>query len=234
MNFLRSLALLFLSCLLPLSAFATMFGSIHGLIHDPQHRPVSGVEVEIQSTTSDWSQSERSNSDGEFQFSAVPLGTYTLLIDSPGFAPVQQKIVVSSGGAVRLHYQLVLAQVRQSVTVAEAGELVSPETAASKTMISGSDITTTPGADTTNSMAMITDFVPSAVIVHDQLHIRGGHQISWLLDGVPVPNTNIASNVGPQFDPKDIASIEVPARRVFCRVRRSHLRCLQRDYAFWF
>ena len=46
---------------------------------------------------------------------------------------------------------------------------------------------------------MITDYTPGAYVVHDQLHIRGGHQVSWLLDGVPVPNTNIASNVGPQF-----------------------------------
>jgi outer membrane receptor for ferrienterochelin and colicin len=33
--------------------------------------------------------------------------------------------------------------------------------------------------------------------------------VSWLIDGVPVPNTNIASNVGPQFDPKDIDVLEV-------------------------
>jgi outer membrane cobalamin receptor len=56
---------------------------------------------------------------------------------------------------------------------------------------------------------MITAYVPGAYMVHDQLHIRGGHQVSWLLDGVPVPNTSIATNVGPQFDPKDIDSIEV-------------------------
>ena len=56
---------------------------------------------------------------------------------------------------------------------------------------------------------MITNYTPSAYMVHDQLHIRGGHQVSWLLDGVPVPNTNIASNVGPQFDPKDIDYLEV-------------------------
>ena len=56
---------------------------------------------------------------------------------------------------------------------------------------------------------MITDYTPGAYMVHDQLHIRGGHQVSWLLDGVPVPNTNIASNVGPQFDPKDVDYLEV-------------------------
>jgi outer membrane receptor for ferrienterochelin and colicin len=55
---------------------------------------------------------------------------------------------------------------------------------------------------------MITDFVPGAWMTHDQLHIRGGHQVSWAIDGVPIPNTNIASNVGPQIDPKDIDYIE--------------------------
>src|SRR5258708_40111117 len=56
---------------------------------------------------------------------------------------------------------------------------------------------------------MITNFVRSASIVHDQLHIRGGHQIDWLIDGVPVPNTNIAGNVGPQFDPRDVDYLEI-------------------------
>src|SRR5258706_12512562 len=46
-------------------------------------------------------------------------------------------------------------------------------------------------------------------MIHDQLHVRGGHQVTWLVDGVPIPNTNIASNVGPQFDPKDIDYLEV-------------------------
>ena len=59
------------------------------------------------------------------------------------------------------------------------------------------DIERTPGASRTNSLAMITDYVPGAYVTHDQLHIRGGHQTSWLVDGVPVPNTNIASNLGP-------------------------------------
>jgi hypothetical protein len=39
--------------------------------------------------------------------------------------------------------------------------------------------------------------------------MRGGHQISWLIDGVQIPNTNISSNLGAQIDPKDIDYIEV-------------------------
>jgi hypothetical protein len=58
-------------------------------------------------------------------------------------------------------------------------------------------------------MQMITDYVPGAYMTHDMLHINGGHQTSWLLDGVAIPNMKIGSNVGPQIDPKDIDSLEV-------------------------
>src|SRR5205085_11085070 len=84
-----------------------------------------------------------------------------------------------------------------------------PSSSTTSTLVSRSQIAEIAGADQTNSLAMITSVVPSATIVHDQLHVRGGHQTSWLVDGVPVPNTNIASNIGPQFDPKDIDYLEV-------------------------
>ncbi len=56
---------------------------------------------------------------------------------------------------------------------------------------------------------MITDYVPGAYMTHDMLHMRGGHQVSWQIDGVQIPNTNIASNLGAQIDPKDIDYLEV-------------------------
>ncbi len=58
-------------------------------------------------------------------------------------------------------------------------------------------------------MAMITDYVPGAYVTHDMLHMRGGHQTTWLLDGIPIINTAIAQNLGPQFDPKDLDYVEV-------------------------
>jgi len=77
------------------------------------------------------------------------------------------------------------------------------------TVVSAADIASAPGADLTESLAMITDFVPGAYIVHDQLHLRGGHQVTWAIDGVEIPNTNIGSNLGPQINPSDIARLEV-------------------------
>ena len=74
---------------------------------------------------------------------------------------------------------------------------------------------------------MITDYTPGAYVTHDQLHIRGGHQTSWLIDGVPVPNTNIASNLGAQFDPKDIDYLEIQRGSYSAAYGRPHLRSVQ-------
>src|SRR5205085_2983172 len=114
-----------------------------------------------------------------------------------------------SGRIARLHFGISITKAIESVEVRDTSALVNPESSTSSSIISRQEIAATPGAEQTNSLKMITDFVPSAYLVHDQLHIRGGHQVSWMLDGVPVPNTNIASNVGPQFDPKDIDYLEV-------------------------
>src|SRR5579871_3884157 len=44
------------------------------------------------------------------------------------------------------------------------------------------EIAELPGASRTNSLDFVTAYTPGAYMVHDQLHIRGGHQVSWLVD----------------------------------------------------
>jgi hypothetical protein len=130
-------------------------------------------------------------------------------VTAPDFGTAQQDIVLTSGTELRLHFALNVAAANQTVKVSAQLEVVPTDSATPTTLVNREEIQRTPGASRTNSMAMITDYVPGAYMTHDQLHIRGGHQTTWLVDGVPVPNTNIAANVGPQFDPKDIDYLEV-------------------------
>jgi len=195
--------------LLAIAASASIFGAVHGLIHDPQHRPVEGAKVTLHSTTSEWLQTTSSDNAGEFDFENVPVGEYKVTVETPGFATEEQKVVLTSGRDAKPHFSLAVAKTAVTVEVQDVAPLVNPESSTSTTLVSRDAINRTPGADATNSLSMITNYTPGAYMVHDQLHIRGGHQVSWLLDGVPVPNTNIASNVGPQFDPKDIDYLEV-------------------------
>ncbi len=190
-------------------AFATIFSIVKGIVHDPQHRPVPGATVTLRARFADWTQTTTTNADGSFQIAAVPVGDYTLTVMLQGFTTVEQAVTVVSDTAPEFHVQLELASVRENVTVSGSPAVVQSGSVTPTTLISRNEIQATPGADRTNDLEAITAFVPGSYVTHDQLHMRGGHQMSWLIDGVPVPNTNIASNVGPQFDPKDIDVMEV-------------------------
>ena len=54
---------------------ATIFGRVQGIVHDPQHRPVAAASVKLQAT-SDWSQTAQTDENGDFSFTAVPVGDY--------------------------------------------------------------------------------------------------------------------------------------------------------------
>lgn len=197
-----------LCLLLVTSIHATVFGKVQGIVHDPHHRPIATAEVTLHAARSDWTATSTTDIEGAFMFLSVPLGDYTISIASPGFAPIQQHIAVVSDSSNLLHFQLTLATVQQSTFVTEAPQVTNPDSATPTTVISREEIAQTPGADRTNSLAMITDYVPGAYVTHDMLHMRGGHQVSWLIDGVNIPSTNIASNIAPQIDPKDIDYLE--------------------------
>jgi hypothetical protein len=190
-------------------AHATVFSQLQGIVHDPQHRPIASASITLTAAHSAFTQSAATNADGAFILPNIPLGDYVVTIAHPGFATLRQSLTLHSDTSPVLHFQLQLGQVSTTVNVTTQTETANVNTVTPTTLISREDIAQTPGADRTNSMAMITDYVPGAYITHDMLHMRGGHQVSWLIDGVNIPNTSIASNLAAQIDPKDIDYLEV-------------------------
>jgi TonB dependent receptor/Carboxypeptidase regulatory-like domain/TonB-dependent Receptor Plug Domain len=189
-------------------AQAAVLTTVRGVVHDPQHRPIAGGSVTLRAANADFVENQRTNSDGEFAFSTVPLGVYVVSVAQPGFDTAKETITVASNTSPVLHFELKVAAIQQSVDVTNNAATTNVDSITPTTLISREDIARTPGADRTNSMAMITDYVPGAYMTHDMLHMRGGHELSWLIDGVNIPNTNIASNIAPQIDPKDIDYLE--------------------------
>src|SRR5262249_26346393 len=192
------------------AAFGTIFGTVRGIVQDPQHRPLADAQVLLKAKNSDYSQQASTDSEGQFHFDAVPVGEYEVEVSQSAFATSKQNVTVLSGTAPILHFELALATQTQSINVSatDSGPAQS-ESVTPTTLIDRREISETPGATRANSLAVITNYAPGAYLTHDQLHIRGGHQVSWLIDGVPIPNTNIASNLGPQIDPKDIDELEM-------------------------
>ena len=187
-------------------ALATVFATVHGVVHDPAHRPITGAQVTLQAADSDFALHATTSTLGEFELPQAPIGIYRLTVTAPGFAQASETLTVASGTNPVLHIPLSLGTASASVVV--NGEASASDTATTTTLITRAMIDQTPGAGRTLGMQMITDYVPGSYMTHNMLHMRGGHQTSWLIDGVAIPNTKIASNVGPQIDPKDIDSLE--------------------------
>jgi hypothetical protein len=205
----RTLSILALATLVAaIPARATVFSTLRGIVHDPQHRPIADATVSVQSLNSAFALSAATGPEGAFTFANVPIGSYRLSVEASGFASSTQTITLISGSNPILHIPLSIAAASASIIVTASSADVAEDTVTPTTLIDREQIETTPGADRTTGMEMITDFVPGAYMTHDMLHMRGGHQTSWLIDGVDIPNTKIASNLGPQIDPKDIDQLE--------------------------
>ena len=69
----------------------SMTGSLTGTVVDTSGAVVVGADVTLVNEASRDVRRTKSNSDGYFAFAAVPSGTYTVAIETPGFAKYEQK-----------------------------------------------------------------------------------------------------------------------------------------------
>ena len=52
-------------------ALATIFGSVRGIVHDPQHRPIQAAMVMLKSKSSEWTKNASTDANGEFSFNGA-------------------------------------------------------------------------------------------------------------------------------------------------------------------
>ena len=144
-------------------AFATVFATVHGVVHDPEHRPIAGANVALKASNSEFKLTATTSSEGEFELPQAPIGVYTLKISAPGFATIEQQLNLASGTDPILHILLPVAGATQTVEVKglESG-LSATDSVTPTTLITRADIESTPGADRTIGMEMITNYVPGA------------------------------------------------------------------------
>jgi len=98
-------------------ARASIFGTVRGIVHDTQHRPIEGAKIELRAKLSDWQRSAVSDGDGGFQIDAVPAGAYVLLISHDGFRSAEVGLVVAADAAPIRHFPLELATINKQIEV---------------------------------------------------------------------------------------------------------------------
>src|SRR5260370_39285542 len=154
----RVLLVVLLVLALGAAGLATVFGTVRGIVHDRQHRTVSGIQVVLKARGSESTLDARTDDAGQFHFDAVPLGEYTVAISDANFVADAQSVAVLSGTAPILHFELLLPT--QNETVVVSADAAQTETVTPTNLGDRQHIQPNPGAARANSPAMTTNYVP--------------------------------------------------------------------------
>ena len=189
-------------------ASSTRASEIRGVVLDPNGSPIKLAQVTLNTKTPGYSQVDKTNDNGEFLFIGIASGEYVVSVEAAGFVKAEKNVTIVSGSSPQLHFQLEIVALKENVQITPNTAEAAGVTPAPTTLISREQIKTTPGAARSGSVRVITSYVPGSYLTHNILHVHGGHQVTWLVDGVPIPNTNTGVDVGTPFSTNDIDYLE--------------------------
>ncbi len=105
-------------------------GTILGAVQDPSGAQVANAKVTVRNLDTNASQTFATSSDGLFRFPLLPVGSYEITVEAPGFAKyVQGPIVLRLNAEANLPVKLALAGVSESVNITSDAPLINTTTA---------------------------------------------------------------------------------------------------------
>ncbi len=106
------------------------FGTITGRLEDSSTARIPGVSITVTSPAIQGQRDTVSDEGGNYRFANLPIGTYTVKYELPGFKTmVRQDIIVQGGITVTLNQLLEVATVAETVTVTGESPVVDLEQA---------------------------------------------------------------------------------------------------------
>ncbi len=192
-------------------------GSVKGVVHDEQNASVPNAGITLLNESTGTQQHSLSLSAGDYSFSNLNPGVYTLTVVAPGFGKlVQQHVVVAVGSTTPLELTLHTANVDQVITVSSADNAVDTQTSEIGTVITPREIQDLPvpmSNDMRNPLSFVT-LTPGVAGSEPgpspdyRLHISGSPSSSneVYIDGVPIVNTNLQGDASLNHPPIDAIS----------------------------
>src|ERR1051326_283104 len=110
----------FLLFLFAVSAFAqdASTGAIRGLVSDSFGGRIPNASIAFVNNATGFRYVATSDADGRFTFDLLPPGEYSGRVEAQGMsAQVAEHLRVEIGGAVQMEFKLVIARVKETVTV---------------------------------------------------------------------------------------------------------------------
>jgi hypothetical protein len=127
-------------------------GELVGTVTDPSGAVVTAGTVTLQSAASGQTQTSTTSTAGEFHFSLLSPGLYTLTVEAKGFSKQQQKVTVGLGQIANAKVQLGLATQTETVTVETQAAMIQTDNGNMATTFDSSQLANlpAPGNDMTS------------------------------------------------------------------------------------
>lgn len=120
-------------------------GAIEGSIVDKSEGRVNGAHVVARNLETGFSKETTTAQDGLFRLSLLPVGRYSVNVEAPSFAALQQSpITVNVSQTVRVQLRLALATVSSAVTIAAETPVVDTSTNTLGAVVTGREIVDLP------------------------------------------------------------------------------------------
>src|SRR5579864_3542321 len=109
----------------------TATGTITGTISDPAGAVVANAPLDLKNSETGTVYQTATSSTGNYTFSQLPVGTYQLTVNVPGFKThVRQNLGVQTAQTIRVDVALEVGTSTESVTVSAQASMLSTESAA--------------------------------------------------------------------------------------------------------
>src|SRR5262245_25897438 len=109
-------------------ALAQDRGTITGAVTDPSGAAVPGATVTAKNSNTGLTQAVATGADGLYTFLYLPVGTYTVVTELPGFHKAEATgVLVNVNTTVRLDIQLTIGVVDQTVEITAAAPALTTE-----------------------------------------------------------------------------------------------------------
>jgi len=204
------LSLFVLLVFVPAAFSQSTFGSIVGVVRDPNQGSVAGAQIALLGLDDQSQHSATSDADGAFQFVNLKPGRYQLLVQSSGFADFKvTSLQLEARQSLRMDVSLKLATAAQSVEVSgDAGPVINTENATLGDTKDFAQVTGLPvnyrGA-TTSPLAMLATVPGAQQDANGNVSVGGGlpSQVQYSVDGsstVNIRQNGALNNMNPSSE----------------------------------
>ena len=147
------------------TAWASITGSISGIVTDPSGAVIPGAVVTATETATGVASTVQTDGSGYYSFPNLSVGNYTLQIQAGGFKLFQQTAIhIDANSAIRVDAKLEVGEASEKVTVRSDVVQVETQSTQMGEVINSQKILTVPlnGRDFTNLLDLQPGVVPSA------------------------------------------------------------------------